>query len=148
MREHFKDRPGDLLELDVCSGEGYAKLCSFLSLPMPEDAAFPIANSTSDKTSQLKWIKQVKGVYDVLSEVIPAGAPVRICQSESFAGTHVAERWRLMNDARSAEWRVTPWCDFEADETVPETASWARFHDGPLCRIDVRLHHRAHAREA
>ncbi|HEY2989803.1 MAG TPA: sulfotransferase [Candidatus Binatia bacterium] len=38
--EYFKDRPGDLLTLNICAGEGWEKLCPFLSRPIP-DADFP-----------------------------------------------------------------------------------------------------------
>ncbi len=37
---HFRRRPGDLLVLDVCGGEGWEKLCAFLGLPVP-DVPFP-----------------------------------------------------------------------------------------------------------
>ena len=30
VREHFKDRPGDLLVINVTAGEGWEKLCAFL----------------------------------------------------------------------------------------------------------------------
>ncbi len=31
VRRHFRDRPGDLLSIDICSGEGWAPLCQFLN---------------------------------------------------------------------------------------------------------------------
>lgn len=34
--EYFRDRPGDLLVIDVTAGEGWEKLCPFLDLPVPE----------------------------------------------------------------------------------------------------------------
>lgn len=42
---HFKDRPHDLLVLDVAAGQGWAELCSFLGKPVP-DMPFPKANVT------------------------------------------------------------------------------------------------------
>ena len=36
VRAYFKDRPGKLLVLNVCDGEGYEKLCPFLGTPMVE----------------------------------------------------------------------------------------------------------------
>ena len=33
--EHFKDRPEDLLIIDICSGEGFEKLAPFLDRPLP-----------------------------------------------------------------------------------------------------------------
>jgi hypothetical protein len=40
VREHFRDRPGQLLELGVCDGEGWERLCPFLGVPVP-DRPFP-----------------------------------------------------------------------------------------------------------
>lgn len=37
VRDHFADRPDDLLTIDICAGEGFEKLCPFLGLPMPDD---------------------------------------------------------------------------------------------------------------
>ena len=43
IRETFARRPGDLLELDVCSGEGFELLCPFLGVDVP-DEPFPWQN--------------------------------------------------------------------------------------------------------
>ena len=40
VTDYFKDRPGKLLVLNVCDGEGYEKLCPFLGVPMI-DGPFP-----------------------------------------------------------------------------------------------------------
>lgn len=40
VTRYFRDRPGDLLVLDVCAGEGWEKLCPFLGRPAPA-APFP-----------------------------------------------------------------------------------------------------------
>ncbi|MHA6289645.1 sulfotransferase family protein [Maricaulis sp. CAU 1757] len=37
VMEHFKDRPDDLLIIDVCSGEGFEKLAPFLERPVPSE---------------------------------------------------------------------------------------------------------------
>ncbi len=44
VTEHFKDREGSLLLLDVCGGEGWEKLCPFLGRPQPAEP-FPQRNS-------------------------------------------------------------------------------------------------------
>ena len=49
--EYFKDRPQDLLVLNVAAGEGWEKLCPFLRRPVPE-VPFPKANVT-----QIRWMK-------------------------------------------------------------------------------------------
>ena len=48
-REYFKDRPDDLLVMNVCEGDGWEKLCPFLELPIP-DEPFPHDNKTPDRT--------------------------------------------------------------------------------------------------
>lgn len=48
--EYFAARTGDLLVIDVTAGEGWEKLCPFLSKPIP-DVPFPKANVTS-----IRWI--------------------------------------------------------------------------------------------
>lgn len=40
---YFKDRPDDLLVIDITEGDGWGKLCSFLDKPIP-DKPFPHAN--------------------------------------------------------------------------------------------------------
>jgi hypothetical protein len=42
---YFKDRPGDLLVMDVCGGEGWEKLCPFLGLAIP-NVPFPHVRTT------------------------------------------------------------------------------------------------------
>ena len=44
VREYFKGREEDLLDLDICSEEGWEKLCPFLEKEIPE-AEFPRTNS-------------------------------------------------------------------------------------------------------
>lgn len=41
----FKSCPDSLLMLDICAGEGWEKLCSFLQKPIPEKP-FPNSNKT------------------------------------------------------------------------------------------------------
>lgn len=47
---YFKDRPNDLLTIDVIKGEGWEKLCPFLDKPFPP-TPFPKTN-----VSQIRWI--------------------------------------------------------------------------------------------
>lgn len=37
VADRFRQRPGDLLRLDVCGGEGWAPLCRFLGRPVPAE---------------------------------------------------------------------------------------------------------------
>ncbi|RJP35877.1 MAG: sulfotransferase family protein [Desulfobacteraceae bacterium] len=43
VRRYFKDRPDDLLEFNIISGEGWEKLCPFLGFPV-KDEPFPWEN--------------------------------------------------------------------------------------------------------
>lgn len=63
VHEYFKDRPDDLLRLDVTAGEGWEKLCPFLGRATP-DLPFPKANVT-----QISWMN----VSDVVSIARDAG---------------------------------------------------------------------------
>jgi hypothetical protein len=44
VRDHFRDRATDLLEIDICGGDGWELLCPFVDRPIP-DAPFPHAGS-------------------------------------------------------------------------------------------------------
>lgn len=50
---HFKARSNQFLVFDICGGEGWEKLCRFLSLPIP-DVPFPVANVTPRKLPVLR----------------------------------------------------------------------------------------------
>ena len=39
--DYFKDRPGDLLVLNIAEGEGYEKLAPFLGMKIPQNSIFP-----------------------------------------------------------------------------------------------------------
>jgi hypothetical protein len=43
IKEYFKDRPNDLLVMNICEGEGWEKLCPFLGVSMP-NKPFPFTN--------------------------------------------------------------------------------------------------------
>jgi Sulfotransferase domain len=43
VRDYFAERPGDLLMMDVCAGDGWETLCPFLGKPVP-DRPFPRLN--------------------------------------------------------------------------------------------------------
>lgn len=45
IREFFKDKPGQFIELKICEGDGWKELCNFLSMPIP-DVDFPWSNKT------------------------------------------------------------------------------------------------------
>lgn len=43
IKEHFAERPDDLLVMNICAGEGWEKLCPFLGLEIPKKR-FPYSN--------------------------------------------------------------------------------------------------------
>ncbi len=59
---HFKNRPQDLLVMDLAEGHGWDELCPFLGVDIPK-IAFPHANKASDRTkkntsNKHEWLKQ------------------------------------------------------------------------------------------
>ncbi len=42
---YFRERPGDLLVMNICGGDGWNKLCPFLERPVPEQP-FPYRNQS------------------------------------------------------------------------------------------------------
>lgn len=48
VRDYFADRPGALLTMDISAGDGWAPLCAFLDLPVP-DAPFPHRFSQAER---------------------------------------------------------------------------------------------------
>ncbi len=61
--DYFKDRPNDLLVLDLAKGDGWEKLCSFLGADIP-NVPFPHAHKASDGKKRnkrsFKLIRMVK----------------------------------------------------------------------------------------
>ena len=57
--DYFKNNKEQFLVIDICAGEGWKELCSFLDLPIPEEP-FPHANEWMHKlmeaTSEIKKI--------------------------------------------------------------------------------------------
>ncbi len=63
VRDYFKDRPRDLLTINIASGAGWDTLCRFLERPVPE-IPFPKANVT-----QVRWM----GIEEVVAVATEAG---------------------------------------------------------------------------
>ena len=49
VREHFRDRPNDLLVIDFTAGAGWSELCQFLGCEVP-DVPFPHANNKNKES--------------------------------------------------------------------------------------------------
>lgn len=56
VREHFADRPDDLLVLDLGAGDGWAELGAFLGVEVP-DGSFPHVNSATRPNRALNALR-------------------------------------------------------------------------------------------
>lgn len=73
--KYFKNKPEDLLVIDITKGEGWKKLCSFLNVPIPQKP-FPKSNKTnlykrvSEKFPSIKNIlNQIRKLYKRLKRI-------------------------------------------------------------------------------
>lgn len=48
VRAHFKDRPQDMVEMNLDAGHGWDELCGLLEVPVP-DTPWPHANAAADR---------------------------------------------------------------------------------------------------
>ena len=71
---YFRDRPGDLLVLDICGGQGWEALCPFLGLEIP-DAPFPHAN---------EWMHQLLAATAELASAVPPGETMVLVDQDAF----------------------------------------------------------------
>ena len=77
LREYFKDRPTDLLVLDITSGEGFENLCRFLDKPVI-DEPLPRRNTMSSlqkphqklKRFLMRWFKSDRKSNKFLQKLI------------------------------------------------------------------------------
>lgn len=53
VKEYFRDRPGDLLVMDLSEGDNWRKLCAFLGAQVP-DAPFPRENTLTGRQYKKK----------------------------------------------------------------------------------------------
>jgi hypothetical protein len=65
VREYFRDRPDQLLEMDVTQGHGWPELCRFLGKEAPDETGFPRSNRKHSLRSM------------VLKRVVPAMVLIR-----------------------------------------------------------------------
>ena len=85
VREYFKDRPADLLVMDICGGEGWEKLCPFLGREAP-DAPFPHAN---------EWMHLLLQASGEVAGVVPTGETLILVDEQGFGGDLAAGRTAL-----------------------------------------------------
>ena len=68
VKHYFKDRPDDLLVLNVTTNAGWAPLCSFLGVPVP-DVPFPYVNKAVELDALLARLLYVTQDIDVVSKI-------------------------------------------------------------------------------
>ena len=66
--EYFKDRPKDLLVLNITEGEGWEKLCPFLGKDIP-DVDFPKANTAEKRAEQREKKSQKNQNNSILNKL-------------------------------------------------------------------------------
>jgi Sulfotransferase domain len=81
--DYFKNRPDDLLVMDICAGEGWEKLCPFLGLPEPA-APFPHAN---------EWMHKLIQATAEMRAFIPPDSTYILIDHEGF-GEHFSAGYR------------------------------------------------------
>jgi hypothetical protein len=74
VREYFRERPADLLVLDICAGEGWERLCPFLGCEIP-DTPFPRAN---------EWMHLLLRASEEIAVVIPSGERFILVDEQGF----------------------------------------------------------------
>jgi hypothetical protein len=79
---YFQNRPGDLLVLDICGGQGWETLCPFLGVPVPRER-FPHA---------FGWMHQLRQATSDTTRVIPKGESFLLVDQAKFGSTFDIER--------------------------------------------------------
>lgn len=64
--DYFKDRPENLLTLDICGAPGWTELCRFLEAPVPE-ASFPHSNSITS----VQWRARQRRLWYSIRPFLP-----------------------------------------------------------------------------
>lgn len=85
VREYFADRPEDFLEMDICGGEGWERLCPFLGMEAPGEP-FPHAN---------EWMHRLMQAADDVERVIPRDATFILVDEQGFGADFALPRRRL-----------------------------------------------------
>lgn len=68
---YFRDRPDDLLVMDICRGDGWEQLCPFLGVDVP-DVPFPHSNQGKRRGNARRWIQSFDAAKRELAEVLSA----------------------------------------------------------------------------
>jgi hypothetical protein len=76
--DYFRERPHDLLILDICGGEGWSKLAPFLGVPIPQ-IPFPWKNRTPTQEEPNEMERETSNATQGSMKVAPTRpAPARV----------------------------------------------------------------------
>jgi hypothetical protein len=87
VERYFRERPEDLLVLDVCAGQGWEKLCSFLGKPLPT-GAFPASNGARERD---EWEQRTRQALLELKQMVDK--PTALVLADQVAFAYAAGDW-------------------------------------------------------
>lgn len=88
VRTYFSGRPDDLLVMDISAGEGWNKLCPFLSVPIPE-GPFPHLNRKEEKDQRRRWIEHLDEAITSLTNAVATGSTLVLVDENKLANSAV-----------------------------------------------------------
>jgi hypothetical protein len=88
VMNYFRERPDDLLVLNVCQGEGYDRLCPFLGVPMLSES-FPRANTLAEKAHAREWMHRLDAAIAQVERDTAPGARILLLDDWQLAGTRL-----------------------------------------------------------
>lgn len=83
--DYFKDRPQDLLVIDICGGDNWQRLCAFLDKPLP-DIPFPLTN-----VSSIQWMN----IQNIVSIAKQAGQEINSIYKKESLSRHIRSKYKL-----------------------------------------------------
>ena len=98
VRHYFARRDSDFLEMNICGGEGWDKLCAFLDLATPA-TPFPHAN---------EWMHLLAAADDDVSRYVPEGATLILVDEQGFGSSFARNRRRTPFLERDGEYWGAP----------------------------------------
>jgi hypothetical protein len=117
VRAYFAERPDDFLEMDICGGEGWERLCPFLGMEAP-GAPFPHAN---------EWMHRLMQAAEDVERVVPRDAALILVDEQGFGGDFGQPRRRFPFLERGGVYWGTP----PDDATAIDELERMRHEAGP-----------------
>ncbi len=122
--DYFKERPQDLLVIDICGGETWEKLCGFLGKPLP-DIPFPVSN-----VSAIQWMD----IQKVVSIARAAGQAINTTFPRETRNPSSDSRGNLLSLIRSGFTRL-----FTRTETFSQQDSHDRVKNAAELSLKIVL---------